>query len=69
VAQRTVRLVETGSGQFLIYTLDRRSSAATSTAGALRIEDGQLVGQKIEEAKAALRGGRVDLVATESRIR
>ena len=68
VAQRAVRLVETQSGQFLIYTLDKRSSAAASMVGSLRLEDGQVVGQRTEDAEAALRGGRIDLVFQAERF-
>ena len=68
VVQRAVRLVETQSGQFLIYTLDKRSSAAASMVGSLRLEDGQVVGQRTEDAEAALRGGRIDLVFQAERF-
>jgi general secretion pathway protein L len=66
-AQRAVRLVETQSGQFLIYALDRRSSTSNSAVGAVRLENGQIVGQK-DEVKAALRGGRIDLVFQAERF-
>ena len=67
-AKRAVRLVENESGQFLIYTLGNRSSAPASLAGSLRLEDGQIVSQNAEEAKAVLRGGRIDLVFQAERF-
>lgn len=67
-AQRGVRLVETQSGQFSIYTLDKRSSAVPPMVASLRLEDGEVVGPEAEKAKAALRGGRVELLFQAERF-
>jgi general secretion pathway protein L len=67
-APRTVRLVERESGQFVIQTSGRRSSAAASIAGPLRLEDGKIISQKTAETEAVLRGGRVELIFRADRF-
>jgi general secretion pathway protein L len=66
--RRAVRLVETQEEQFSILAADRGASAAGAMISSLRLEDGRLVGQQTEEAKAALRGGRVELVFLAERF-
>ena len=67
-ASRTVRLVEGESGQFAIHTSDIRTSAAASSAGQLRLEDGKIISRQPADAETALRGGRVELVLRSERF-
>jgi general secretion pathway protein L len=67
-APRTVRLVEGESGQFAIHTSDIRTSAAASSAGPLRLEDGKIISRQTAETEAVLRGGRVELIFRAERF-
>jgi general secretion pathway protein L len=66
-ATRTVRLVESESGQFAVHRADIKMSAAVNE-GLLRFEDGKIISHQTGNAQMALRGGRVELVLRPERF-